>query len=129
MNTHRFAVLVTAVLFVLTFRPAASSEVSPHCTIRPPKGADPAALRALAKVSRDDALERAIDSLKTSAAVTAAGSELEVEDQCLVWSFDLKVTGSKGLEEVQVDAGSGRVLKHEHESARHEKNEKAAEAK
>jgi hypothetical protein len=128
MNAQRLAPLVAAVLVLFAFRPAASSEVSPHCTIRPPKGTEPAALPSLAKVSRAEALEAAIDSLKTSAAVTAVDSSLEVEDQCLVWSFDLKVTGAKGFEEVQVDAGTGRVLKHEHESARHEKKEKAAEA-
>lgn len=122
-------VLALAATLAIAPVPAQSQDARQHCSIRPPKGADAAALQALAKVSKADALQTAIDSLKTSSPVTAESSELEVEHDCLVWSFDLKVTGAKGIEEVQVDAGSGRVVAHEHEGARHEKKDKAEEAR
>jgi hypothetical protein len=120
---------VAAVTFFVALGAADASGPSRQCTIRPPKGANAAVLQALPTVSREDALKTAIDSLKTRAAVSVAESELEVEHGCLVWSFDLEVDGAKGIEEVQVDAGDGRVVDHEHESAKHEKEEKAAEAK
>jgi hypothetical protein len=120
--------LIVAALTV-TFSSVAAEGAPRHCSIRPPKGTSRDALTGLAKVSREDALKFAVDSLKTSAPVTPAESELEVEEGCLVWSFDLKVSGSKGIEEVQIDAGNGRVVSREHETARHEKKEKAAEAR
>jgi hypothetical protein len=43
--------------------------------------------------------------------------ELEVEDGCLVYSYDVKVPGKMGTEEVYVDAGTGKVLKSFHEAA------------
>jgi uncharacterized membrane protein YkoI len=43
-------------------------------------------------------------------------AELEVEDGCLVYSFDIAVAGdSKGKHEIEVDAGNGRILKTDHD--------------
>ena len=55
--------------------------------------------------------------------------ELEKEHGKLIYSFDIAVPGKSGVEEVNVDAVSGKVLAVEHESARAEKQEKAQEAK
>jgi uncharacterized membrane protein YkoI len=55
--------------------------------------------------------------------------ELEVEHGCLVYSFDIRVTGKDGVEEVLIDAGSGKVLFHEHENSRQEQAEQAKEKK
>lgn len=129
MNTIRFAVCVATAFAIFSAPSMASNDASHHCSIHPPKGAEASALQAMAKVTREDALQAATDSLKTSSPVTAVETELEAEDGCLVWSFDLKVTGAKGIEEVQIDAGNGRVVSHEHESAKKEKKEKAAEGK
>lgn len=52
------------------------------------------------------------------------GAELEEEDGRLVYSFDIKVEGVTGVEEVLVDAVSGNVVSQEHESEAQE----AAEA-
>ena len=49
---------------------------------------------------------------------------LEVEEGCLVYSYDIKVPGKSGVDEVIVDAGTGAVLKVEHESAVKEAAEK-----
>jgi uncharacterized membrane protein YkoI len=43
-------------------------------------------------------------------------AELEKEDSLLIWSFDIKVEGKEGIEEVHVDAKTGKVVKREHES-------------
>jgi uncharacterized membrane protein YkoI len=43
-------------------------------------------------------------------------TELENEDGLLIWSFDIKVEGKEGIEEVHVDAKTGKIVKREHES-------------
>ena len=48
--------------------------------------------------------------------IHAKKSELEVEDGCLVYSFDIEVAGdSKGHHEIEVDAGNGRILSTDHD--------------
>ncbi|MHB1310937.1 MAG: PepSY domain-containing protein [Gemmatimonadaceae bacterium] len=79
-----------------------------------------AALRATAKVSEESA--RAI-ALKAVPGATVKEGELEKENGKLIWSFDLKVAGKKGVEEVQVDAITGKVVSREHESDAVEKKE------
>jgi len=79
-------------------------------------------LHAQAKVSEDSA--RAI-ALKVVPGATVKEGELEKEKGKLIWSFDLKVAGKKGIEEVQVDAITGKVISHEHETPKQD----AAEAK
>lgn len=84
------------------------------------------ALRAEAKVTEDSA--RAI-ALKAVPGATVKEGELERENGKLIWSFDLKITGKKGVEEVQVDAITGRIVSREHESEAKEAKEAADEAK
>lgn len=47
---------------------------------------------------------------------TVAAGELEEEDGALIFSFDIRVDGREGVEEVHVDALTGRVIAQEHES-------------
>jgi len=56
-------------------------------------------------------------------------AELERQKGRLIYSFDLKVPGRSGMEEVNVDANSGKVLKVFHESAKTEQKEAAKDAK
>jgi uncharacterized membrane protein YkoI len=56
---------------------------------------------------------------------TIKEAELEVEHGCLVYSFDIAVAGRSGIEEIQVDAGNGKVLSSEHESEASEAAEKS----
>jgi hypothetical protein len=95
------------------------------CTIHPKKGASEAELKSLAKVSEDDARKTALASLKDSSKGTVKQSELEAEHGCLVYSFDIAISGASGIQEVQVDAGDGKVLSSEHESPKAEAAEKA----
>src|SRR5256885_13057913 len=51
-------------------------------------------------------------SVKTSGATIAKGG-LEVEDGCLVYSYDVTIPGKSGAQEVYIDAGNGKVLRSE----------------
>lgn len=55
-------------------------------------------------------------------------AEIEEEKGKLIYSFDIKVAGKSGTEEVAVDAITGKVLSVEHESPKQEAKEKAADA-
>jgi hypothetical protein len=96
-----------------------------HCSIRPAKGMSDAQLVGLAKLSQAAAAKIAVARLNATAAVAIASAELEAEHGCLIWSFDLRVADRPGVQEIQVDAGNGRVLSVKHENPRQE----AAEAK
>jgi len=54
--------------------------------------------------------------------------EIEVEDGHLLYSFDVAIPGKSGIEEVQVDAKTGKVLGVEHEGASAEAAEKKADS-
>lgn len=95
------------------------------CTIHPKKGASKADLKSMAKVSEDDARKTALASLKDPSKGTVKEAELESEHGCLVYSFDIAISGTSGIQEVQVDAGDGKVLSSEHESPKAEAAEKA----
>ncbi len=113
---------------VLTFA-AAPVLASEHCSIHPKKGMSDSQLAGLATLSQADAEKIAIAKLKSSETVSTKSAELESEHGCLIWSFDLGVAGKSGIEEIQVDAGNGKVLSVKHESLRQEKTEMRNEAK
>lgn len=60
-------------------------------------------------------------------------AEIEQEDGKLIYSFDIKVAGKSGIDEVNVDAKTGAVLGVSHETpadeAKEAKADKAKEAK
>ena len=85
-----------------------------------------AKLRAEAKI--DEATARAT-ALKEVPNGVVRLSELEREMGKLIYSFDIKVPGKSGIEEVNVDAVSGAVVAHEHETPAKERSEAAKEAK
>jgi uncharacterized membrane protein YkoI len=60
---------------------------------------------------------------------TIDGVELEREKGKLIFSYDIKTPGKSGIDEVNVDAISGKIVGFEHESSATEKKEAAAEAK
>lgn len=95
------------------------------CSIDPKKGASKEELRSLARVTESDARQTALASLKDPAKATVKEAELEAEHGCLVYSFDIQVSGKSGIQEIQVDAGNGKVLSSEHENPKAEAVEKA----
>jgi uncharacterized membrane protein YkoI len=96
--------------------PFAASAADLNCSIKASKLTKTADMQAMAKVSADDAKNAALGAVTVAGASIAKG-ELEVEDGCLVYSYDVKVPGKMGAEEVYVDAGTGKVLKSFREAA------------
>jgi uncharacterized membrane protein YkoI len=85
-----------------------------------------ATLQAEAKVSEATARATALAQVPNG---TVKSSELEREKGKLIYSFDITVPGKTGIEEVNVNAIDGTVVGKEHETAKSEKKEAAAEAK
>ena len=85
-----------------------------------------ASLKKEAKISMKTARATALKEVPNG---KVRKSELERENGKLVYSFDIKVAGKTGIEEVTVDAITGAVVSHEHETPKTEKKEEAAEKK
>jgi hypothetical protein len=102
-----------------------SAEAAGACTIHLKKGTPEGELTKLAQFSFADAERIARARLDNRGGISVVSAELEVEHGCLLWSFDLRISGETGFSEVQIDAGDGRVLSVKHETAQQE----AAEAK
>ena len=83
-------------------------------------------LKAEAKVSEADAIATAEKEVPDGKIQSA---EIEREGGKLIYSFDLKAPHKSGVEEVNVDASTGTVVKKEHESAKAEKAEMKKEAR
>ena len=81
-------------------------------------------LLAKAKVSADSAIAVARSTIPGA---TISSAEIENEDGALIYTFEMKIAGKKGTEEVNVDAMTGKMLKREHEDAAAEKKEAAAD--
>ena len=60
---------------------------------------------------------------------TVQSEELEREKGKLIYSFDIKVGKKPGVEEVAVDALTGKVVEQKHETPKAEKAEAKAEKK
>ena len=115
-------------LIFLTAAAGIASAAPRPCTIHPKKGATTEELTAMAKVTQSDAKQTALGTFKDPSKATIKEAELEAEHGCLVYSFDIEVAGKKGIQEVQVDAGDGKVLSSKHESPKTEAAEKAKDA-
>jgi uncharacterized membrane protein YkoI len=83
----------------------------------------------VAQISKAEAQEKALASLGSSANPEVLEGELEVERKCLIYSFDIRVPGERGVTEIAVDAGTGSILSRTHESDRQEAAEKEHEAR
>ena len=79
-----------------------------------------------AKISRAEAEKTALAKVPGG---TVKNGELEKEHGKLVYSFDIAQPGKSGVEEVMVDAHTGKVLSKSHETAKKEAGEKAKEEK
>jgi len=99
-------------------RAAAPAAAGQSATAFPVEAPD--SLRTLATVSLDSASKLALAQVPTGA---IAQVELERENNALIWSFDIKVPGKTGIEEVAVNALTGAVGATEHEDAAAETRE------
>lgn len=104
--------------------------VAQSATPAPPKVApkqeeSQAALLKQAKIT--DAVARAT-ALELVPGGVVKSHELEREDGKLIWSYDIAVAGKSGIEEIAVDAITGKVVAQEHETPADEKKEAAEDA-
>ena len=86
------------------------------------QGAPPAAVKVTedkpgllkrAKVAPDSATKLALAAVPNGRVTKA---EIEEEDGKLIYSFDIKVPGKRGIEEIHIDPATGAVLGREHET-------------
>ena len=102
--------------------PASAQDAKP----KPKKEAtSQAALRKEAKIAEAAARKTALAAVPGG---KVQSHELERENGKLIYSYDIKVAGKSGVEEVNVDAMTGEIVAHEHEDAKAEAKEKKAEA-
>ena len=85
-----------------------------NCSIKAKKLTSKQEMTSMARITEDVARKAALDSVNAPGATITKGG-IEVEDGCLLYSYDVKIAGRSGIEEVTVDAGTGTVLKTEHE--------------
>ncbi|MBK9373208.1 MAG: PepSY domain-containing protein [Holophagales bacterium] len=100
--------------------PVAAGEPTPalvdrlgECTILAPRNATSAELNRLVRVSQDEAGKVAVASVAPLKAGDVISSDVEPFEGCLVWPFTLRLAGRKGVQEVFVDAGDGKVVRSE----------------
>ena len=74
-----------------------------------------AELKKKVKVTQADAEKAALKAVGGEGSKRTTYAELEIEQGYLVYAIDVKVEGKQGVEEVWVDAGSGKVLGRRHE--------------
>ena len=85
-----------------------------------------AVLQKEARFSMEDARAMA---LRTVPGATIQDGEIEREGGKLIYSFDMKVAGKSGIDEVNIDAMSGKLVSHQHETPAAERAEAKADAK
>src|SRR4051812_21529001 len=86
----------------------------------------PDALAKKAKVTEEVAAKAAMARVPKGEIQTV---ELEQEKGKLIYSYDIKVAGKSGIDEVGVNAITGKVVAYAHESPADEKKEAATDAK
>jgi uncharacterized membrane protein YkoI len=82
--------------------------------------ADDPKLVAEAKIKEADARAIALARVKNG---TVKSEELEREHGHLIYSYDIQVPEKSGVEEVNVDAMTGKVIAQSHEGAKAERKE------
>ena len=129
MRTIRFAPVAAALLLAaplaLSAQSPAPKKPAPKVEMKQEKEESQAALLKEAKIT--EAAARAT-ALKAVPGGVVKAHELEREDGKLIWSYDIAVAGKSGIEEIAIDAITGKMLAHEHETPEDEKKEAAEDA-
>lgn len=85
-----------------------------------------AELQKEAKMTMADARALALRTVPNS---TIQAGEIEREGGKLIYSFDMKVANKSGIDEVNIDAMTGKLVSNQHETPKAERAEAAADAK
>lgn len=121
MRSTRYIVLVVSLA-----SPLAAALAQPARPARPVTIDGTAALKARARVSGDSAIAIARRAVPNGVIQSA---ELETEGGTLIYSFDMTTAGRSGIDEIHVDAMTGKIVGREHETPADERKEAAKEAK
>lgn len=92
----------------------------------------PAAVAVAATALPVPKIDKATATATALAAVPGGvvkASELEREHGRLIYSYDIAVAGKSGIDEVAIDANTGKLVAKTHETPKMEKVEAAADAK
>ncbi len=111
---------------IATFTLAAGLVAAGSASAQKAKPNSQAALMREAKIAKAVATKTALDQVPGG---KVRSSELEREKGKLIYSFDIKVAGKSGIEEINVDAMTGAIVAHEHEGPKAEKKEAVQEAR
>lgn len=107
---------------------APAAKPAPHsgvqATVHASKHESQASLHKQAKITMAQARATALKEVPNG---RIGSAELERENGKLIYSFDIKVAGKSGVDEVQVDAVSGAVVSNKHETPQTEAKEAKAE--
>ncbi len=119
---------LTALVFLAVAGTSAGAQATHHAASTAPhkKVETQAELQREAKMTMVDA--RAL-AQKTVPAGRIASGEIEREGGKLIYSFDMKVAGKSGIDEVNIDAMTGKLIGNQHETPKDEKAEAMADAK
>lgn len=116
----------SALLFVSL--PVVAGAATLECTAKVSSKLNDTQMNKMAKVNLSAAQATAIRSVGAANLDRVVSKELEVENGCLLYSFDLRLRSKEGIDEVQVDAVSGKVISQKHETAADEAAEKSEDA-
>jgi len=83
----------------------------------------------LQKEARMTMADARVMAQKTVPNATIQAGEIEREGGKLIYSFDMKVPGKSGIDEVNIDAMTSKLVSHQHETPKDEKAEAKADAK
>ncbi len=112
--------LALLTLTLLAMAAAAPAAAGKHVSRKAHPAKPDSAMAAEAKITMDQARATALAKVPGG---TIRSSELERENNNLIYSFDIRVPGKSGIQEVIVDAMDGSVISATHESPRAEKKE------
>ncbi|MBC3918309.1 hypothetical protein H8L32_12530 [Undibacterium sp. CY18W] len=116
-----FALIAVFPLFASAAQGECSAKVSGSMTDKE--------MKKMAKVSMASAQATALKLIAKADLKKVVSRELEVEENCLVYSFDLQLRSAEGSEEIMIDAVSGQVISQKHETPEQEAQEKEVEKK
>lgn len=119
----RFSSMIPVTVLALSAAAAAAGAQQPKHHKRAETQAE---LQKEAKMTMADA--RAMALKEVPGAKIQAG-EIEREGGKLIYSFDMKVAGKSGIDEVNIDAMTGKLVAHQHETPKDERAEAKADAK
>ena len=120
------ALLAATAAGVTATTASAQQTTAQHTTRQHKKTESQADLQKEAKMTMADARAMALRTVPNS---TIQAGEIEREGGKLIYSFDMKTAGRSGIDEVNIDAMTGKLIAKQHESPKDERAEAKADAK